>query len=491
MLSAAWVAQACVANERPRSIEVVAYELDSELVPSLRYVLDLCTRFAAEHGVALSYEIRNEDFIRAFSPSLSGGLFGRESFDVATLNPPYKKLRTDSEERHLLRAVGVETSNLYAAFVALALRSLSPGGELIAITPRSFCNGPYFTPFRKDLLHLASLSHLHIFDSRAAAFGDDEVLQENVIFRAERGCPQVSSVVVEWSEAGDAEHTTRREVAFSQVVRPSDADAFIHITPDEWGSQIAGFVESLSGGLPLLGVQVSTGRVVDFRVKEYLRADPSEGAVPLVYPMHFSGGQIAWPQPGSKKPNALLRIPSTESQINPSGVYVLVKRFSSKEERRRVVAAVITPEAVPGDFMAFENHLNYYHRSGQGVPRALADGLAAYLNSTLVDTYFRQFNGHTQVNATDLRKLRYPSAEQLARIATRLNGAAPTQEQLDDIVESELLNATDSAINSTAAQQQITDASAILTALGLPREQTNERAALTLLALLDLKPGEP
>jgi hypothetical protein len=43
----------------------------------------------------------------------------------------------------------------------------------------------------------------------------------------------------------------------------------------------------------------------------------------------------------------------------------------------------------------------------------LARGLSTYLNSTVVDQYFRRFNGHTQVNATDLRALRYPSARAL------------------------------------------------------------------------------
>jgi adenine-specific DNA-methyltransferase len=37
----------------------------------------------------------------------------------------------------------------------------------------------------------------------------------------------------------------------------------------------------------------------------------------------------------------------------------------------------------------------------------------AYLNSQEVDDYFRVFSGHTQVNATDLRRLRYPTIEQL------------------------------------------------------------------------------
>jgi hypothetical protein len=44
-------------------------------------------------------------------------------------------------------------------------------------------------------------------------------------------------------------------------------------------------------------------------------------------------------------------------------------------------------------------------------------GLARYLNSQTVDTYFRTFSGHTQVNATDLRNLFYPSLAQLEALA--------------------------------------------------------------------------
>ena len=49
---------------------------------------------------------------------------------------------------------------------------------------------------------------------------------------------------------------------------------------------------------------------------------------------------------------------------------------------------------------------------------SLAKGLAAFLNSTLVDSYFRQFNGHTQVNATDLRLLKYPSLKTLIKLGS-------------------------------------------------------------------------
>lgn len=492
-LTAAWIEHACSQSDRPDRISVVAYEIDAALAPFLRQTLDLCRDVCVKLGISLDYIIEQEDFISAAARHSTGGFFGSEwpDFDVAILNPPYKKFRNDSAERRALRTMGIETSNLYAAFVAAALRSLRSGGELLAITPRSFCNGPYFAAFRKDLLRHGNLTHLHTFGSRGTAFAVDAVLQENVVFRIERGSLQAEEVVVEWSASGLPDQVTRRTVPFSQIVRAADPDCFIHIPADEWDSRVAAMVEALTGRLELLGTQVSTGRVVDFRVKDFLRPDPTAGSVPLIYPTHLVAGSVVWPKKDSKKPNALALHQSTEDQLNPTGVYVLVKRFSAKEERRRLVAAVFTPEAAPGPFVAFENHLNYFHQRGQGLPLLLAQGLSAYLNSTLADSYFRQFNGHTQVNATDLRKLPYPSAAQLERLARRVGGTLPAQSDLDEIVEGELLDLATNRPTGKAAQQRIEEAVRVLKELGMPKEQTNERAALTLLALLDLGPKKP
>lgn|GEM_PF-3065027 len=65
----------------------------------------------------------------------------------------------------------------------------------------------------------------------------------------------------------------------------------------------------------------------------------------------------------------------------------------------------------------FENHISYFHVKGAGLPERLVVRLARYLNSQAVDTYFRTFSGHTQVNATDLRNLHYPSLAQLEALA--------------------------------------------------------------------------
>ena len=83
-------------------------------------------------------------------------------------------------------------------------------------------------------------------------------------------------------------------------------------------------------------------------------------------------------------------------------------------------------------------NLNYFHAKGHGLERTLASGLFAFLNSTLADQYFRRFSGHTQVNATDLRKLAYPDRRTLQAMGAEMKTLDLAQEQIDEIVERNL-----------------------------------------------------
>ena len=492
-LTAAFVEDICYRVAKPSSIAVTAYELEPVLIEYLRSTLTECERICQEYGVVFSGEVLQEDFIRAGTDMLWESLFpvDRRSFNRAILNPPYKKIRSDSDHRRLLRSIGIETGNLYSAFLAIAIRLLEPGGELVAITPRSFCNGPYFKPFRKLFLEAMALRRIHVFEARDKAFGADDVLQENIIFHAvkngERG-----EVVISASQEPDDKSMTIRKVDYAQVVKPDDPDLFIHVATSDMDQFAVDRLSTFDHTLDDLGIAVSTGRVVDFRAKDFLRADPGDDTVPLVYPMHFEDGFIHWPKPGSKKPNAIVFALDTESLLLPTGNYVLVKRFSSKEEPRRVVAAIYDSEQIPAPYVGFENHLNVYHRNNAGLPVELAKGLAVFLNSTLVDIYFRQFNGHTQVNATDLRMIRYPSREVLATLGFGVGDELPSQRAIDKLLEEGIHHMTDiQSADPVAAKQRVDEALEILVALGLPRGQQNERSALTLLALLDLKPETP
>ncbi|MGH9564763.1 MAG: BsuBI/PstI family type II restriction endonuclease, partial [Candidatus Angelobacter sp.] len=220
-----------------------------------------------------------------------------------------------------------------------------------------------------------------------------------------------------------------------------------------------------------------------------LRACPDAQTVPLIYPLNFTNGFVEWPKPSGKKAQAMALLPGAEELLVPRGTYVLVKRFSSKEETRRVVAAVYDASRIDAGQVGFENHLNYFHRKGKGLPENLAKGLAAFLNSTLVDLFFRQFSGHTQVNATDLRSLKYPTRSQVEALGAKIGDKFPSQAVIDQYVEEALkLEDGTGVADPVKAKKKIDEALKILKSLDVPREQQNERSALTLLSLLDVKP---
>ena len=68
----------------------------------------------------------------------------------------------------------------------------------------------------------------------------------------------------------------------------------------------------------------------------------------------------------------------------------------------------------------------------------MAAGLYAFLNSTVVDQYFRRFSGHTQVNATDLRTLTYPDRDTLQAMGRDMKTLDLTQDEIDQLVTKHL-----------------------------------------------------
>lgn len=439
VLFAALVEALVSGRYRPLSIEVVAYENDRQILPKLKETMERCETACKTANISFRGEIRSEDFVAAAIAQTEEGLFAvqRERFTHAIINPPYKKINGQSVTRKLLDSAGIEVSNLYAAFVWLTAQMLMSGGELVVITPRSFCNGPYFRRFRFALLDMMSMRRIHVFESRKKAFGDDDVLQENVIYHAIRGERKPKHVTVSASEGVNFEKATIRSVPFEHVVLPGDRDAFIRLVKDDTDNHMMDRMGHFTTSLDELGLDISTGRVVDFRAREYLRPQPEEGTMPLVYPSHFQDGFVNWPLESGKKPNAIVFSEQTEELMVESGYYVLTKRFSAKEERRRVVAAIYDPHRIEAPFVGLENHLNFFHVKGKGLSANLAKGLALYLNSTLFDRYFRLFSGHTQVNATDLKKMHYPSHEQLMRLGAHVKYRMPAQETVDIILEKE------------------------------------------------------
>ena len=464
-------------------LEIVAYEIDRSVLPYLARTFQMCRLLCERRNIKFSYVIYNLDFISGAISQLNRV----NRFDIAVLNPPYKKIKSGSNDWKLLRRHSLPHSNLYTVFMTLAIALLKKEGQLLSITPRSFCNGPYFLPFRRALFSQMSIRDVHIYNSRTQAFGDDGVLQENIILRAVKS-QELVNVSITSSDGPYDEDICIQEVRPDEVVNLQNRNLVIHLARNRNERQINELIRDLQCSLSDLKIDISTGRVVDFRSKDLLREPYELGSVPLLLPAHLVNGWVKWPISRLKKPSAIDSSSNADKLLVKNDCYVLVKRFTSKEQRRRLTAAVLQPNLLEFDYIGIENHLNYFHSNGSGLPANLAKGLAAYLNSSLVDRYFRLFSGHTQVNATDLRNLKYPDTASLARIGDKIGELFPKQEHIDQHVLEELGMQFES--NLPNAQTKIDDALQILKAINVPRGQQNTRSALTLLALVDIKPND-
>lgn len=385
------------------SVSIDAIEIDTTLAKYLKNHLDAYSN--------VNVNIIPADFIHLSTEKLPL----RQDYTHVILNPPYKKISSTSLHRKTLRKAGIETVNLYSAFVALAIEQTKIGGQIVAILPRSFCNGPYYKSFRDLLLDKTAIQQIHLFESRSSAFREDQVLQENIIIHLTKGVKQTDVIITTSTDDTFSDIDTACH-AFERIVFPEDGHRYIHI-PTSTNLGKLELSPAVRFKLDDLGIKVSTGPVVDFRLREHLRDIPTESTVPLIYPSHFKGVQMIWPVVGSRKPNAILRNIETEKWLYPLGYYCVVRRFSSKEEKRRIVASVVDPSLLR-EFSAIglENHLNVFHENKQGLSKELAWGLATFLNMSAVDESFRRFNGHTQVNATDLKLMKYPNREALIKL---------------------------------------------------------------------------
>src|SRR5574344_377633 len=392
-----------------KNVNITAYDIDASLHDTLKENISL----AATSFKNSNIEVLNADFLDKSSFDFLWKI--NKKYTHVIMNPPYKKIQTCSKERGEARAFGLETVNLYSAFLGAAIALTEENGYIVAIVPRSFCNGVYYKPFRQFILKNCSIKHIHLFESRNEAFKDESVLQENIIIMLQKETPQME-VTISYSENATFQNMKTLSVPFNQIVNPEDKELYFNI-PMQINESYSTPPACIS--LKQLGIQVSTGPIVDFRLKYFLHKEYADALIPLIYPVHLRNYKFDWPKE-SKKPNAVAPIEEVTGQLFPKGYDVLTKRFSTKEEKQRVVASLVTPENFVKDGIAFENHLNVFHVNKSGLPKDIAYGLIVWLNTSFIDEKFRLFSGHTQVNATDLRNLPYPSEKVLIKMGKKL-----------------------------------------------------------------------
>lgn len=435
-LTAALLVQICKWKNKPVTINVHMYEIDDSLDEMLQKNLLLLEELCEKEKITLNIEVKYTDFILS---SMQDFDQLREKFDFIISNPPYRKLNSDSNHKKVLLKNGIDVPNYYAAFIAIAKELLVNKGQIVCIIPRSFCNGTYFKAFRYYLLENMKIERIHIFKSRKNLFYDD-ILQETVILSLFRDVQKPNDKIqITESLKNDFYETKSTHKRFDNVIFPTDDEKIIRIihTADK---EVVDKVYSLSCSLEELGLGVSTGPIVDFReLTGVLGNEINYLSNPMIYQDNIKDGIVNWPVNNSK-PRVITENESNRKRLRTAGIYVLVKRMTTKEERKRIIAGVFDNSHFPHQKVGYDNKLNYYHINYKGLENInFAKGLCLYLNSSMVDFYFRTFSGSTQVNVSDLKNaLRYPAKEELTMLGSCLE-LNSEQEIIDVTLETILL----------------------------------------------------
>lgn len=435
------------ASGKVRKLVVDAYESDAGLAGSLEKSLSYLKDWLRQKSVSLTFRIIREDFVLANAEALAekASLFLAKpegNYDLVIANPPYFKLPKSDPRAQAAEAIVCGQPNIYAIFLAVSAALLKTGGELICITPRSYTAGPYFRLFREKFFARMQPQTIHLFDSRTETFGRDDVLQESLILRARRAdgwTAATPQTIVEVSRSASSQDLAKREirrVPVNEVLDWAGKDKVLRLLLADEDERVLNLVRQWPGNLQSYGMEISTGPVVPFRATEFVSRDAarSQNHAPLLWMQNVSPMRIEWPVTARNKAQHIADNEQSRHLLVKNRNYVLLRRFSAKEAARRLVAAPFLASDFATPFIGLENHLNYVHRRKSELSEKEVFGLAALLNSNLIDSYFRTFNGNTQISATELRALPLPPLTLIEKLGERVIGAETDLETIDLLV---------------------------------------------------------
>ncbi|MEJ1298817.1 MAG: Eco57I restriction-modification methylase domain-containing protein [Candidatus Sedimenticola sp. (ex Thyasira tokunagai)] len=425
-----------------KNLHAVLYELDSEAVPNLEQTLKIIQNTFSQQGGRFSFEIRCEDFVLA-RPDKDESVKG---FDISVINPPYFKYSVkNSPYAKVVADLYHGDPNIYASFMAVVMASMNKGGQMITITPRSFTNGLYFKGFRSYLLTESALDLIHIFKHRDKVFKNDDsaVLQENIICRFIKG-KDPKAVTVRSSDCDASINSADEEqYPLELIIDPSNDQRIIRIPESAYEASILRQAETFPTTFEGAGYFISTGRVVEHRTRNYIIEDTNTpNSVPLYRPHNVTPLTATWTGDHKKDVSFMLN-DGHEKHTMENGTFVLLKRFSSKDEKRRLVSGVHLKNAHDYKLIGFGNKTNYIGVKNGKLSKEEAYGLAAIFNSSFMDKYFRCISGNTQVNATEIRVMKFPTREQVKKIGKQAQNLKTIETSEIDLIVNPVLGVMD------------------------------------------------
>ena len=399
-----------------QKIELTCYENDNNVLPLLKQNLEYCKE---KSGKKVVINIIEDNYILSqyldFNHMIGGNNNPRK-YDFVIGNPPYMKIPKDAPEATAMPEVCYGAPNLYFIFASMGLFNLCEDGEMVYIIPRSWTSGAYFKRFREYFLTVGKLEHIHLFVSRSKVFDKESVLQETIIIKVRKTVKTPETVTITSSQSNsDFGEITSLTVPYDLVV--AGEDCYVYLVTDEKEVEVLRKLHKFDKTLPAIGVKMKTGLTVDFRNREILRDEEEEGAIPLFYSQHINQGKVEFP---IQKEHEYV-VTEQKGLMQDNKNYLFVKRFTAKEEPRRLQCGVYLAKRFPQyKKISTQNKINFVDGVLTEMSECLVYGLYVLFNSTLYDEYYRILNGSTQVNSTEINAMPVPDLEDIQEMGRKV-----------------------------------------------------------------------
>lgn len=413
-------------------IEITCYETDENVLPLLRENLRYSQSLSKKK---ITINILRENYITSqyldFNYML-GGNWNPKKYDIVIGNPPYMKIPKDAPEATAMSEICYGAPNLYFLFASMGLFNLKPDGEMVYIIPRSWTSGAYFKRFRQYFLSEGKLIHIHLFGSRNKVFDKEDVLQETMIIKVRKTKVKPESVVITSTNTNkDFSNCSSLTVPYDLVV--AGEELYVYLVTNNEEVAVLNKLHRWDKTLPEIGLKMKTGLTVDFRNWDILRDEAEEGAIPLFYSQHIKHGEVLFP---IKKEHEYV-VTEQRGLTQDNRNYLFVKRFTAKEESRRLQCGVYLARKFPQyTRISTQNKINFIDGIMTEMSECLVYGLYVLFNSSLYDAYYRILNGSTQVNSTEINAMPVPDLDILQEMGRKvMKSKDMTEENCNKILE--------------------------------------------------------
>lgn len=427
-----------------KEINLSLFETDKIIIEETEKVISFLKNWLLEKRIKLNVKIEQTDFILFNADVFSNNtLFGNDAvqkYDFIISNPPYFKISKSDKRAQVAKELVYGQPNIYSLFMGISAKLLKPNGELIFITPRSFAAGNYFKAFRNSFFKNVSISNIHIFESRNKMFKNDNVLQENIILRATKEKSATINITVT-SCAKDLNKPQKYYYKTEELIDSNSKENILFIPSNSLEAKTINVFRQWQNTLNDYNIQISTGPVVAFRCNDFLISDLTlkVSVAPLVWLHNIKEMEFVYPLKKGTKQSYIIDSEESRKVLLKNKNYILIRRFSSKDDKSRLVCCPYFASDSKYERIGIENHINYVYRPNGELSEEEIWGISALFSSKLFDTYFRTFNGNTQVGASELKQIKMPPLEKIIMIGKILKATfQPTKIEIENIINNVL-----------------------------------------------------